>query len=424
MRERARKASLRRAVLLGILIVAVLMTTVVAQTVTTIYDFGSNPHDGANPQAGVIFDKSGNLLGAAALGAIAGSNGVLFQLTPPSSGGVTWTETVLHAFKGQPSDGKVPEGRLVMNAAGKVFGTTLQGGANDIGTVFQAMAPLTNGAPWQERVLYSFGSVSGDGINPNAGLLGANQVLYGVTFGGGAKGRGTVFQLVPTSGGGPWIETILYSFTPVPDAAFPSSELVMDQSGNLYGTTTLGGANNLGAVYQLSPPASAGGAWTETVIHSFNGTDGTLPSGRLQFDASGVLYGTTDGGGSRQEGTVFQLMPPAESGGSWTESVLYNFSGGRDGGNPEAGILIGNQGKLFGTASTGGSGGPDFGGVVFQLTPPAVVGGAWTETVLESFGGPNGFRPISQLTRANGVMYGTTSAGGLFGIGTVFSVAP
>jgi uncharacterized repeat protein (TIGR03803 family) len=269
-------------------------------------------------------------------------------------------------------------------------------------------------------VIYSFGSFTGDGTLPNAGLLPAHPGLYGVTSAGGAHQRGTAFQLLPPdSSGGAWTETILYNFNAGSDAAFPSGDLIADESGNLYGTTLQGGANNLGAVYQLTPPSTSGGRWTETVIFSFSGSDGTLPSGKLQFDVQGSLYGTTDGGGSRLEGTVFRLDPPSQAGSAWTESVLFNFSGGRDGGNPVAGVAIDQQGRLWGTASTGGNG-PLSGGVVFRLDPPTRQGDPWTETVLHSFGGPDGFRSLARLVRRDGAFYGTTSAGGLNGVGTVF----
>ena len=200
----------------------------------------------------------------------------------------------------------------------------------------------------------------------------------------------------PAGGGSNWSETILYSFAGSGDANFPSGGLVADQAGNLYGVTLIGGANNLGAVYQLASPVAEGGSWTETVIFSFSGSDGTLPFGRLQFDETGALYGTTTSGGSGQAGTVFKLTPQSQPGVSWTESVLYNFSGGRDGGNPFAGVIIDNRGRLFGTASTGGSG-PLSGGVVFRLDPPANKSNPWTERVLVSFGGANGFRSLAHL---------------------------
>ena len=364
----------------------------------------------------MVFDQAGNLYGTAALGALNG-NGIVFSLTP--DGGTGFTEVILHNFTGPP-DGSVPVRSVVLTAPGRLFGTTLEGGANDMGSAFEVQFATNADAPARERVLYSFGSFSGDGIHPNAALLPAVQGFFGVTRDGGANGRGTVFQLTPPSSGGDWTETVLYSFTGSGDAAFPSSDLVVDKAGNLYGTTLVGGVSDLGAVYQLSPPATEGGTWTETVIFSFSGSDGTLPFGGLQFDQNGLLYGTTSGGGDLQGGTVFQLTPPAKPGTSWTESVLYSFSGGRDGGSPVAGVIINNKGQLFGTASTGGSGGPDFGGVIFKLTPPQNQGDPWTETVLHSFGGPDGFRSLARLVQRENALYGTTSAGGLNGTGTAF----
>jgi len=388
-----------------------------AQTVTTIHDFGGRG-DGENPQAGVVFDQAGNLYGTAALGALDG-NGVVYSLTPPEGGGVPWTESVLHKFQGQP-DGAVPVCALVFSS-GELFGTTEEGGVHNMGTVFQ----VRPGGDGRARVLYSFGSVAGDGMVPNAGLLPAQPGFYGVTRDGGANGRGTVFQVTPPGGGGgDWIETILYSFADSGDAAFPSSDLITDGAGTLYGTALIGGVNNLGAVYQLSPPITPGEPWTETVIFSFSGSDGTLPFGRLQLDETGALYGTTTSGGSGQAGTVFKLIPPSPPGVSWSQSVLYNFSGGGDGGSPFAGVIFGNKGRLFGTASTGGNGRPDPGGVIFRLDPPQNEGDPWKERVLYSFGGPDGFRSLSQLVRRNGAMYGTTSAGGLNGTGTVFVLIP
>ena len=394
-----------------------------AQTFATLYNFGSVSGDGADPQAGVVLSKSGNLYGTTSVGGIAGANGILFQLSPPVVAGDPWTETILHRFRGTP-DGKIPECLVLVTPRDYIFGTTWGGGANDLGTAFESFPPTAPGAHWRERPIYSFGK-PGDGANPNAGLLADKGKLYGVTFGGGADGKGTVFQLTPPSDPrGAWSETVLHSFAASGDAAFPSGDLVIDKKGNLYGVTTLGGVNNLGAVYELSPPAAKGDVWTEAVIFSFSGTDGTLPSGRLLIDASGRLYGTTDGGGSFQEGTVFQLTPPDISNNPWTEAVLWSFSGGRDGGNPQAGVVM-NNGGLYGTTSTGGSGRPFVsGGVVFVLHPPAIPGDSWTEDVLHSFGGPDGFRPTAPLVLSKDVIYGSTSEGGLFGTGTVFALMP
>ena len=389
-----------------------------AQELTTLLDFGSR-RTGQNPQSGVVSDQAGNLYGGAALGGLNG-NGVIYRLT--DDGSIPWTETIIHKFTGPP-DGSVPVGVIVISPSGDLFGTTLEGGAHDMGSVFELKAPTNPDGPWRERVLYSFGSFAGDGNLPNAGLIPAQPGFYGVTPTGGARGRGTVFQLTPPSGGGgKWTETILYSFTGLGDAAFPSGEVTMDTAGNLYGNALQGGANNLGAVYQLTPPAATGEAWTETVIYSFNQTDGTLPAGPLTFDGAGNLYGTTDGGGLEQGGTVFRLAPPALPGDTWNQEVLFNFSGGRDGGAPTAGVIIANGGRLIGTTQNGGSG-PLSGGVVFRLNPPANGGDPWTETILTSFGGPNGYRSLARPLQRGNLLYGTTSAGGLNGVGTVFRLA-
>jgi uncharacterized repeat protein (TIGR03803 family) len=351
---------------------------------------------------------------------------MLFQLSPPATPEGAWTETILKQFHKNP-DGAFPECRLIVASTGQLFGTTFQGGANNSGTAFTLLPPAVPGDPWKERVIYNFGNFPGDVENPNAGLLAGEEVYYGVGS-GGASFTGAVFQLTPPSRRGkPWTETILYSFAErgSGDAAFPSGELIRDRQGNLYGVALLGGANDQGAVYELSPPVVKGDPWTEKVIFSFGGTDGTLPSGRLLLDASGKLTGTTDGGGAGQAGTVFQLAPPAAPGAPWTETVLYSFSGGVDGSSPAAGVVMNRQGRFFGTAQHGGNGGPrDSGGVVFALDPPAQPGGEWTETVLYSFGGPDGFSPASLLTLKNGKLYGTTSQGGVFGTGTVFVLKP
>ena len=238
---------------------------VFGQTLTTLYNFGSHAHDGADPQAGVVFDETGNLYGATAIGGKAGSNGILFELKPTSLG--LWSEIVLHKFQGRP-DGKIPEGRVIFGSMGTLVGTTLKGGANDMGTVF-AWWPSPDGSR-SEKVLYSFGSIPNDAVQPNVGLIAAPSGFYGAAQ-GGANNTGAVYNLSPPiAGTRTWTETILYSFksSGSGDAAFPSGELVSDANGNLYGATLLGGVNNLGAVFQLSPPAVQGDPWTETIIYS------------------------------------------------------------------------------------------------------------------------------------------------------------
>jgi hypothetical protein len=244
---------------------------------------------------------------------------------------------------------------------------------------------------------------------------------------------------------------VLYTFAGGSDGANPDAGLIFDASGSLYGTTVFGGplgcaylSFNLGCgvVFKLTPPTISGGAWTETVLHSFTGgSDGANPFAGLIFDASGALYGTTAQGGNTATtgdgiggGTVFKLAPSAIAGGAWTETVLYSFcsrTGCSDGANPFAGLIFDASGALYGTTAQGGGGTP-FGGTVFKLTPPALLGGAWTESVLHSFtSGSDGDLPWAALIfDASGALYGTTRLGGggpsCFGLndgcGTVFEI--
>jgi uncharacterized repeat protein (TIGR03803 family) len=405
-----------------ILAVAILIASpyTFSQTLTTLYSFGAQEHDGADPMSGIVFDKAGNIYGSAAISGSQNGDGTLFKLARPHEEGDSWNESTVHRFRGIP-DGSEPESLPVLTPSGKLFGTTYGGGANGMGTVFVSTPPSAASSFWTTKTLYSFGAFKGDGLNPNHGMIAAHGGFCGVASNGGATRRGSVFLLTPpATPKGAWTETILYSFTPLPDAAFPSSPLTIDKDGNLYGTALQGGANNLGAIYEISPPAVAGGAWTETVLYSFNGIDGTLPIGRLVLDASGALYGTTDGGGAKEEGTVFKLTRPATAGAPWTETILFNFSGGSEGGNPSAGVTLDKNGRIFGPASSGGDGGPDFGGVIFVLDPPAVEGDEWKETVLHHFGGPDGFSPVAPVVLRQDGIYGTTMLGGDFGKGTIF----
>src|SRR5579872_3961646 len=261
-------------------------------------------------------------------------------------------ETVLYSFMGG-NDGYEAQGTLVADASGNLYGTTTWGGSQvtcggdpGCGTVFE-LTPLPGGG-WTETVLYSFLGGS-DGGEPGYGalILDAAGNLYGTTLQGGTatdacpQGCGTVFELTPPpQPGGAWSETVLHSFQGgSSDAALPTSGVVFDQNGNLYGNTIEGGSG--GTVFELSPPQVPGGAWTETLIYTFNGSsDGVSPFGALLFEPPDDLYGTTFFGGSRCPpggcGTVFNLHHSSD--GSWSESILYSF-GGVDGNNPEAGVI-------------------------------------------------------------------------------------
>src|SRR5215472_13944033 len=376
----------RLAALLGAALVAAawFSITAAAQDLTTLYSFTSG--DGANPGAGLMADPAGNLYGTTFNGGASGQ-GTVFQLGP--SGNMT----VLYSFTG--GDGSHPRASLIADAAGNLYGTTINGGANDAGTVFQLTpSGILN-------VLYSFTGGS-DGALPWAGLIAdAAGNLYGTTYGGGASGQGTVFQLDPSG-----TLTVLYSLTGGNDAS-PWSGLIADAAGNLYGTTE--GGDGPGEVFQLTPSGIL------NVLHNFTGRDGAIPHGGLLFDGAGNLYGTThNGGASAAYGTVFQLTP------SGTLNVLHSFTGGSDGAYPEAGLIADMAGNLYGTTASGGSGGQ---GTVFQLTPSGAL------NVLYSFtGGSDGGRPAADLIAdAAGNLYGTTASGGATascpgGCGTVFEL--
>jgi uncharacterized repeat protein (TIGR03803 family) len=355
-------------------------------TETTLYSFTGGA-DGSGPYAGLIEDKSGNLYGTTLFGG-ANSYGTVFKVTPSG------TETVLYSFDSTVNgvDGFEPYAGVIEDKSGNLYGTTYLGGAHDGGTVFE-LAP--NGT---EKVLYSF-TGGADGLSPFAGLIRKKGKLYGTTVEGGAHGDGTVFEVTP---GGK--EKVLHSFTGGADGAYPEAGVIMDKTGNLYGTTPSGGAGGLGTVFEVAPDG------TETVLHSFTGSpDGKGPGAGLIMDKKGQLYGTTVFGGANNQGTVFELAPDG------TETVLYSFTGGADGGLPQAGLIMDKKGSLYGTTEGGGN--PAYnGGTVFELAPDG------TETVLYSFTvGADGGLPTAGLIEKAGNLYGTTQAGGAGG-GTVFKV--
>jgi uncharacterized repeat protein (TIGR03803 family) len=284
-----------------------------------------------------------------------------------------------------------------------------------------------------EIVLYGFKGGS-DGVNPLAGLIADKQgALYGTTEIGGSGNEGTVFKLTPPAEGQTaWTETVLYRFCSqlaCSDGSLPSAgSLIADKQGALYGTTAGGGSSNNGTVFNLTPPAEGQTAWTETVLHRFTGSDGADPVAGLIANNEGAFYSATASGGTCSAGTVFELTPPAKGQTVWTETVLYSFAGGSDGATPVAGLIADNSGALYGTTRFGGSSGN---GTVFKLTPPAKGQTVWTETVLYRFaGGNDGRLPYASLIADNsGALYGTTQRGGSgcpqdYGCGTVFMLTP
>ena len=343
--------------------------------------------------------------------------GAIFSVTPPSSSSGAWSETILYAFQGG-NDGADPQAGLVVGKDGTLFGTTSAGGGSTAcgsfpevegcGTVYSLTPPTLPGGAWTEKVLYRF--VGGqDGTNPQSALaVGKGGVLYGTTYYGAGPcslgtplaGCGTIFSLSPpSSAGGAWSKTVLYSFQGN-DGASPLG-LLYGADGTLYGVANRGGngciagagANpqGCGFAFSLSPPASAGLPWTETLLHTFqSGTDGAHPNG-LVFGAKSqsgfVLYGATNEGGTENScrgygcGTVYSLTPPTISGGAWAETILHAFPG-QEGAEPEGNMAIGAGGQLYGVTSAGGEYNE---GTVYVLTPPTSAAGTWTKTVLWNF---------------------------------------
>jgi uncharacterized repeat protein (TIGR03803 family) len=331
------------------------------------------------------------------------------------------TYTVLYSFQGAPQDGGVSQGKLVLDRLGNLYGTTWSGGSNSLGTLFE-LDPSGN-----ETVLYTFTGAAGDGASPQGQIVRSGGNIYGTTtYGGGggcpiAGGCGTVFEV--NSGKA----TVLHSFAGA-EGNYPSGGLVRDPSGNLYGTTTYGcygtaqqgcrGGNGSGTVFRISQGQ-------ETVLYSFTGMrDGGNPQGALVLDRSGNLYGVTEFGGAFGHGTVFELSPNSD--GTWKERVLHSFFGGPgNGAEPFAGLVMDVKGSLYGTTAFGGTitSSCQLGcGVVFKLKQNS---GHWTERLLYRFAGPpgDGQFPAGSLVRdKQGHLYGITNQGGSSGEGIVFEV--
>jgi len=419
---------------------AVLMVTIVMvatgtwarSNYKTLHRFASDK-DGRYPP-GVIFDKAGNLYGPTPWG---GDNefGTIFKLTPNSDG--RWRKSVLYNFCSLTNctDGANPYVSLIFDDAGNLYGTTDQGGNRGFGSVFK-LEPNSDGT-WSESVLYGFCSVMdcADGANPDSRLtLDQAGNLYGTTEYGGNRGFGTVFKLTPHPDGS-WTESVLHRFCALPDCsdgAYPFAGLIIDGTGNLYGTTMQGG--NLrcsdygcGVVFKLTPHPD--GSWTESVLYSFCGLakcrDGASPGANLIFDRAGSIYSTTKYGGVQGVGTVFQLAPNPD--GTWKERVLHSFRTS-DGSNPfNNSLIFDSAGNLYGTTSNGGGKGNCFGdggcGVVFKLTPNS--NGGWSRTVLHRFVDHPGAIPVGGLIfDAAGNLYGTTNGTGFDSRGSVFEITP
>ncbi len=421
--------------------------------------------DGSTPVGAIVFDKQGNLYGATSYAASpscpgVGGCGMVYQLSPPANDGGSWTETILHVFQGLAfGDGGGPEGGLVMDAEGNLYGTTAYngtggcrlGGLVGCGVVYEMSPPAQPGGAWAETVIYSFQG-GNDGDFPRGDLVFDKAGnLYGATAFGGGKGTncgdslyqncGTVFEVSPPqTKGGAWTETVLYSFTGLQpwsvsgDGSEPNGGLVFDEAGDIYGTTSNGGSNipncgssGCGAAFELVPPKQEGGTWTENILYRFEGlpNDGSRPNGNLIL-VEGALYGTTLSGGSGVFGIVYSLKPN-KANNLWVKTTVYSFLGGHNPDGPAGGLTITKGGDVLGTARGGGA---NFGGAVFRLMPPH-QGSGWSLLDLYDFGrAPAASGPIGELV-SDGAdsFYGITQVGGSGqacqgGCGTVYEVTP
>ena len=360
---------------------------------------------------------------------LAFSSNVAAQTPPPDP-------ITLYSFIGG-RDGAMPWGNMAI-VGGPSGPSVLYGATNSDPSVVFSLTPSTApGGSWTYEVLHSFTGGSDGAVLLGGVVMGGGGVLYGTTLhgGGGARcddgtlGCGTVFSLtLPASPGAAWTEAVLYSFTGASDGGLPCAGVTIGAGGVLYGTTIAGGTFDWGTVFSLTPPASPGAAWSETVLHSFaSGRNGASPYAAVVIGPGGGLYGTTSTGGTAECGTVFTLKPPASPGGAWTEGTLYSFACAPDGNGPVASVVMGGDGALYGTTGSGGDGNCSSGcGTVFSLTPPASPGGAWTEAVLGFGGSPSeGASPRAGVVIGpGGVLYGTTLDGGISNNGTVFAWKP
>jgi uncharacterized repeat protein (TIGR03803 family) len=340
-------------ILTTVMLTFVVTATSLAQTLKVLHGFGVTATDGNFPSGPLLKDSAGNLYGMTSLGG-AHNFGSVYRLSPTGTG--SFKETILHSFKGGSADGALPEGPLLRDSAGNLYGVTEAGGIN--ATVCNA---------------------------PTAGC-------------------GVIFKLTPTTTGG-WTETVLHRFTGT-DGGNSFAGLVRDSRGNFYGATSVGGRKGLGAVYKLSLTSIG---WKETVIHSFTGgSDGAAPfmfETALTLDSLGNIYGTAYEGGSAaaSAGIVFELMP--QTSGAWTEKILYTFQGAADGAKPLCGVIVDKSGNVYGTTLLGGT---SIGsGTVFELT----AANGYAKTILHDFNfftDPAKEAPHTLLFDANGNLFGTT----------------
>jgi uncharacterized repeat protein (TIGR03803 family) len=387
-----------------------------AQKFQVLHNFAGGASDGSNSSTKLTFDANGNLfgetyLGGAGTGCGSAGCGIAYSLSPKNG---HWREKAFYSFSSSDGSGNNTAGTLVVGPHGVVYGVQRSGGDGscNCGYVYQ-LAP--RGGIWTQTILHTFSGPPNDGQSGSSGLAeDAAGNLYGTSSNGGEAGAGTVFELSP-SGGGTWAYNVIYQFGNIPDASVPEGPLAIDRSGNIYGVAYAGGIYDAGAVFKLSPSA---GSWTETILSNFTLDAGQNPGPYgIALGPGGVLYGTTNNGGEYNVGTVYELTPAS---GVWDRTVLYTFTGGPDGAYPTGGVAVGPNGAIYGAISAAGSYND---GNVFELVESH---GAWQLIELHQFtGGNDGSFPNQGVTLDKlGNLYGVTVQGGTHGLGTIFEITP
>jgi uncharacterized repeat protein (TIGR03803 family) len=379
-----------------------------------LYHFGYG-NDGHYPDTDLVPDAAGTLYGMTVQGGFWNS-GTVFRFQPEPVGWTLWT---IYEFTSGP-DGGQPYGGVTLDTAGNIYGTAVVGGdwtgcpEDGCGVVWRLQPDGLGG--WVQDVIHAFQNI--DGYGPGGPLsFDAQGNLYGMTPGGGGFGMGTVFQLRPTPTG-PWQHRVIHHFTGGEDGGGGSkARLLIEPDGTMYGVATTGGAYGLGTAFRMAPVPGTG--WEYEVLHAFRGIpDGIFPYGGLIKDAQGNLYGTTYYGGVDDLGTVYRL---SQVGGTWTSTVLHDFAGGNDGAYPISALAFGTNGAMYGTTSLGGVSGD---GTVFKMTKNAA--GVWRTKVVYAFDGSDGELPYSGLIMdpVTQDLFGTAVHGGENGDGTIYRFSP
>ena len=402
--------SLGRVVTTSMAVAILLGAAWAAKAPQVIYSL-AGANDGEYTDTDLVIDSAGILYGTSVQGGDFGG-GTVFQLAPSGSG---WTHTVLYSFTGG-ADGGEPYKGVTLDSEGNLYGTAVTGGGGSCEGGCGVAYKLTHvGSTWTQSVIHTF-TGGDDGSGPGAGLtLDKNGNIYGMAPTGGAYGLGTIFRL-RLQPKGDWKLKVLHAFTGGDDGATGSAGRLVLHKGALYGAATVGGANGQGTVFSLK---HIPGQWQFQTLYSFKGQpDAGFPYGGLTFDPAGNLYGTTYYDGANNFGSVYQLAPQPD--GSWTERVLYSFKGGKDGLGSISNLVLAKNGALYGTTSEGGAG---F-GTIFKLTSDGQ--GNWKEIPAYRFmGAPDAaFAYNGMVADAAGNLYGATVHGGANDDGAIYKFTP